>query len=180
MSTPIKTSVPTATGTWQGNGIIWKEYNLGTQREVGATRNDIKFSNEREFKHIDFNGQYGEIEGNKRITKSIPVLTFGLLELTYTNFEDCFAGLNVQNAGNYHEITEDMAIAPGDYHENITWAGVRDDNKYAMIQIQHALGDGKMEFNIKAHEDIVLDIQFTAHYGKATMDEPPWLIRLEN
>lgn len=180
MSTPIKTSVPTATGTWQGNGIIYKEYSETTQREVGATRGDIKFSDDREFKHIDFNGQYGMIEGNRRITKSQPMLTFGLLELTSTNFNDCFAGLSVSDTGDYQEITDDLIISAGDYHENITWAGVRDDDKYALIQLLNVLGDGKIEFNIKAHEDIVLDVQYTAHYAKDAMDSPPWRIRLEN
>jgi hypothetical protein len=180
MSTPIKTSVPTPTGTWQGNGILYKEFDLGTEREIGASRGDIKFNVDREFKHIDFNGQLGPIKGNKRLTKSEQILTFGLLELTYTNFEDCFAGLLVVDSGVYHEITEDLTIADADYHDNITWAGVRDDNKYAIIQLLDALGDGKLEFNIKQHEDIVLDTQFTAHYARDAMDEPPWRIRLED
>lgn len=180
MSSPITTSVPTPTGTWQGNGILWKEYGEATVREIGATRGDIKITWDREFKHIDFNGQYGPIEGNKRITKSTQVLTFGLLELTYQSFEDCFAGLAVSDAGTYHEIAEDLTIAAADYHENVTWAGYRDDNKYAIILLYNALGDGKIEFNIKQHEDIVMDVQFSSHYSNSAMTTSPIKIRLED
>jgi hypothetical protein len=180
MGAAITPAVPTATNLWRGTGICYKEYGEGTQREIGATRGDIKFSDDREFRHQDYNGMYGPTEGLKVITKAVQMLTFPLLDLSYQNFDDCFAGLAVSDEGAYHEITEDLAVAAADYHENITWAGERKDGKYALILIFNALGDGKIEMNMKDKDDIVLDTQFTAHYGTATPTTPPWAIRMED
>jgi hypothetical protein len=180
MGSAITPSVPTATGTIRGTGILYKEYGEGTQREIGASRGDITFIDDREFRHKDFNGQYGPVEGNKVIIKSEQILKFGLLELTYQNFEDCYAGLAVSDEGAYHQITGDLAVAAGDYHENVAWAGERHDSKYCIILLNNALGDGKIEMPIKDKDDIVIDTQFTAHYGTATPTTPPWSIRLED
>jgi hypothetical protein len=180
MGNAITPSVPTATGTWRGTGILYKEYGEGTEREIGASREDIIFTDSREFRNIDFNGKYGPIEGNTVITESVQTLKFSLLELTYQNFEDCWAGLAVSDEGAYHQVTGDLAIAAGDYHENVAWWGERHDAKYAGILLNNALGDGSIEANIKDKEDLVIDVQFTAHYGTATPTTPPWSIRLED
>ena len=180
MGNAITPSVPTATGTWRGTGIVYKEYGEGTEREIGATRGDIKFIDDREFRDVEYNGMYGPTKGLKVITKSVQQLVFGLLELTYQNFEDCFAGLAVTDEGAYHQVTGDLAIAAGDYHENVAWFGERHDAKYAGLLLNNALGDGKIEMNIVDKDDIVLETQFTAHYGTATPTTPPWSIRLED
>lgn len=180
MGSAITPSVPTAGNTIQGTGILYKEYGEASVREIGATREEIKFIDDKEFSHIDFNGMYGPVEGNREIIKSVQTLTFSLLELSYQNFDDCFAGLAVTDAGAYHNITGDLAIAAGDYHENVAWVGRRHDSKYAIILLYNALGDGKMELPIKDKEDILTNVQYTAHYGTATLTTPPWAIRLED
>ena len=180
MGDAITPSVPTATGTWRGTGILYKEYGEGSQREIGANRGTISFTDDREFRNIDYNGKYGPTEGNSVIIKSEQILKFGLLELTYQNFEDCWAGLAVSDEGAYHQITGDLAIAAGDYHENVAWFGERHDGKYAGILLNNALGDGKIEMTIDDKEDIVPEDQYTAHYGSATPTTPPWSIRLED
>jgi hypothetical protein len=180
MSNAITPSVATTTGTWRGTGILYKEYGEGTQREIGAHRGGIKFNIDRDFRHIDFNGQYGKIEGNNVITKSEPTIEFDLLELSYQNFEDCFAGLVVTDEGAYHKIAEDLAIAAGDYHENVAWLGQTHAGKYAAIILFNALGNGKIEMNIKDKEDIVLGTKFEGHYGTATPTTPPWEFRIED
>jgi hypothetical protein len=180
MGTAITPSVPTAGGTIQGTGILYKEYGETSARAIGANRDEIKFLDDKEFSHIDYNGMYGPTEGMREITKSVQTLTFGLLELTYQNFVDCFVGLAVTDAGAYHQIAGDLAIAAGDYHENVAWVGQRHSGKYAIILLYNALGDGKMELAIKDKEDILANVQYTAHYGTATPTTPPFAIRLED
>lgn len=180
MSTAITPSVPTTTGTIRGTGILYKEYGEGTEREIGAHRGDVKFTVDREFRHIDFNGQYGKIEGNNVITKSEPMVEFDLLELSYQNFEDCFAGLVVTDEGEYHKIAEDLAIAAGDYHENVAWVGETHAAKYAAIIVFNALGNNKIEMAIKDKDDIIVGTKFEGHYGSATQTTPPWEIRIED
>lgn len=178
MGGAITPSVPAATNTWRGTGILYKEYGV-SQREIGGTRGDIKFMNDREFRHQDYNGMYGVTEGKRLITKAEQSLTFGLLDLSYQNFDDCFAGLAVSNETTYYKVTGDLTIAASDYHDNVVWAGERKDGKYAIILLENALGDGKIEMNIQDKDDIVLDTQFTAHYAESTPTVEPWEIRLE-
>jgi len=180
MSQAITPAVNTATNTWQGTGILYKNFGLATQREIGATRGDIKFNVDREFKHVDYNGMYGPTKGNKYITQEVSMLEFELLELSWQNLEDCYAGCVVTDEGTYHKITGDLAIAAGDYHDNVVWAGVRDDGKYGLLYVKDALGDGKIEFAIKDKETIVNNTKFTGHYDKSTPTTPPWEIRMED
>jgi len=180
MGSAITPSVPTATGTWRGTGIVYKEYGEGSAREIGATKDEIKFIDDKEFRYPEFNGMYGPIEGLTEIIKSVQTLTFGLLTLTWQNFDDCFVGLAVTDAGAYHQIVGDLTIAAGDYHENVSWNGERHDGKYGIIILYNALGDGKMELPIKDKEDVVANVQYTAHYGTATPTTPPFAIRLED
>lgn len=180
MGSAITPSVPTANGTWRGTGILYKEYGTGTQREIGATRDEIKFVDDKEIRHVDFNGMYGMYEGFREVTKSVQQLTFSLLELTYQNFDDCFAGLAVTDEGAYHKITGDLAIAAGDYHDNVSWNGKRHNDKYAIILLSNALGDGKMELSINDKDDILSNVQFTSHYDPSFPTTVPFEIRLED
>lgn len=180
MGAAVTPSVATATGTWRGTGILYKEYGLGGQREIGAHQGDVKFSRDVEFKETSYNGQYGPQKSMKVITKSVPMIEFDLLELSYQNFEDCWAGLVVTDAGAYHQVAEDLAVAAGDYHDNIAFFGERHDGKYWAVLIENALGESKLEMAFKAHEDVVAGAKFVGHYDSSTPTTPPWSLRLED
>lgn len=180
MSTAISPKVNTSTNTWRGDGILYKDYGLAGQAELGATKGDIKFDVDREFYHEDYNGMYGPTEGNHEITKEVSSMEFELLDLGYQQFTDCYAGCAVSDEGAYHKIVGDLAVAAGDYHDNIVWAGYRADGKYAILYLKNALGDGKISFAIKSKENVVSNVHFTGCYGTATPTVPPWEIRLED
>lgn len=180
MSTAITPKVNTSTNTIRGTGILYKNYGLGTQAEIGATRGDIKFGVDREFKHYDYNGMYGPTKGNFEITKEVTTLEFELLDLGYQQFENCFAGCAVSDEGAYHKITGDLAVASTDYHDNVVWAGKRDDGKYVLLYLKNALGDGKIEMALKEKETVISNVHFTGCYDPTTPTTPPWEIRLED
>jgi len=180
MGSAITPSVPTATNVIRGVGILYKNYGLGTQREIGATKGDIKYVVDRKFMHTDYNGMYGPTEGMHDIVEEVASIEFETLDLSYQNFEDAYAGCVVSDQGAYHKITGDLAVAAGDYHDNIVWAGKRKDGKYVLLYISNALGDGKIELAIKDKDDVVSNVHFTGCYGTSTPTTPPWEIRLED
>lgn len=177
----ITPAVNTQTNTFRGTGLLYIDYGLVGQRAIGATKDgEIKITIDREFMHTDYSGMYGPTKGNHEITKEVTSMEFDLLELGYQNFEDCWAGNVVTDEGTYHKITGDLTVADADYHTNVVWAGQRKDGKYAIYYLKNALGDGKIESALKAHENLACNVKFTACYDNSTPTTPPWELRLED
>ena len=180
MGSAITPTVATATKVIRGTGILYKNYGVTGQRVLGATKGDIKYVVDRKFMHTDYNGMYGPTEGMHEIIEEVASMEFDILDLGYKEFEDCYAGCNVTDEGAYHKITGDLAVAAGDYHDNVVWAGKRKDGKYCLLYLSNALGDGKIDLALKDKEDLVSNVHFTGCYGTTTPTTPPWEIRLED
>lgn len=180
MGSAITPTVATPTKVIRGTGILYKNYGVTGQRVLGATKGDVKYVVDRKFMHTDYNGMYGPTEGMHEIIEEVASMEFELLDLGYQEFEDCYAGCVVTDEGTYHKITGDLAVAAGDYHDNVVWAGKRKDGKYCLLYLSNALGDGKIDLALKDKDDLVSNVHFTACYGTATPTTPPWEVRLED
>lgn len=176
----ITPAIALPTDTWLGDGYLLKNYGETTERELGGVSGDSVFKVTREYRETPLNGLYGPTEDQKVLVRIIPVLTFGLLSLSATNLVDCFAGLEVQDEGTYHEITDSIEVINAHYHTNITYIGQRKDGKDIIVILEKALGDGSIEAAFKTKEDVILNTQFTAHFDKDYPTIAPWKIRYED
>jgi hypothetical protein len=174
----ITPSAPSQGNTLLGDGIIYKNYALATQREIGACSGDSKFIRNGNFNHVDYNGMYGPTKGQKYKTKSEPSLSIALLELSPTNLADCFAGLTVTDNTTYYEVTESLTVSDSQYWTNLTFIGETKSGLPVWIQMDNVLGDTeKIELAIKTDNPIIVDCLLTGHYGTAALTTPPWRMR---
>ncbi|MGL5709968.1 MAG: hypothetical protein ACRCW9_03890 [Cetobacterium sp.] len=174
-----KPSVPSPNDVILGDGIIYKDYGLATQRELGACSGDSKFTVGKKFNHVDYNGQYGDTKDLKYKTRVEPKLTINLLSISPQNLKDCFAGLQVSDQTNYYEITESVEVVSADYWTNLTFIGETKSGNDVVIIMDNVLGDmEKFEMVFKTDNHVITDVQFTGHYGTATPTTPPYKIRI--
>jgi hypothetical protein len=174
----INPSVPSETDVVLGDGVLYKDYGLATQREIGACSGDSKFSIAKKFNHVDYNGQYGDTKGLKYVTKSQPQLTINLLSISPQNLSDCFAGLTLTDQATYVEVSESLTITSSMYWTNLTFIGERKDGKDVFIQLDNVLGDQeKIDMALKTDNHLIVDCLFTAHYADNTPTTPPWRMR---
>jgi len=173
----ITPSVPATTNIVLGDGILYKDYELGTQAEIGAVRGDSVFNVERQFREQDYNGSYGPTEGLKVKTKVIVTMKIALLELSTTNIVNCFAGMANTDQTTYYELKESLDIAAADYWDNMAFVGQRSDGKAVIILMENVLGDGNFAMAMKNKDDVVVDTNFTAHYATTTPTVAPYELR---
>jgi len=174
----IRPSVANPENVILGDGIIYKNYGLATEREIGACRGDSKFTVTRKFKHIDYNGQYGQTKGNLRKVNVEPVLMLNLVELSEQNMIDCFAGLRQSDEGDYKEITEDLDIVTTDYWTNVAFVGATASGRSVIIIVDNPLGDiDKLEFVYKTDDEVISDVQLTGTYDRNNPTVVPYKIR---
>jgi hypothetical protein len=174
---PITPSVPNQTNILLGDGILYKDYALGTQQEIGAVRGDSVFNVARSFREQDYNGSYGPTEGLKVKTKVIVTMKIALLELSVVNIANCFTGLGNTDKTTYYELKESLDIAAADYWNNLAFVGQRADGKAAIILMENVLGDGNLGLALKNKDDVVVDTNFTAHYATTAPTIAPYEIR---
>lgn len=171
-------TVPNNDDVILGDGVLYKNYGLGSQREVGACSGDSKFTVTRKFAHIDYNGMYGDTLDKKRIIQVMPILTVNMLSLSPTNLADCFAGLAVADNTTYYEVTDTLTIGSSNYWTNLTFIGESKSGKDIWVQMDNVLGDSeKIEMVFKTDSHVITDIQFTAHYGTTTPTTAPYRYR---
>lgn len=174
----ITPSVPNNDDIILGDGIIYKNYGLGSQRELGACSGDSKFVVTKKIVHIDYNGMYGDTLDKKRVTSCVPSLNINLLSVSPTNLADCYAGLAVTDAGTYYEVTDTLTIGASNYWTNLTFIGESKSGKDIWIQMDNVLGDSeKIEWALKTDSHVISDVQFTGHYGTTTPTTAPYRIR---
>lgn len=174
----IRPSVANPENVILGDGMVFKNWGLATEREIGACRGDSKFTVTRKWKHIDYNGQYGQTKGNNRKVNVEPVLMLNLVEMSPQNIEDCFGGLRSSDAGDYVEITEDLDVAVTDYWTNVAYVGETASGRKVVIIIDNPLGDiDKLEMVYKTDDEVITDVQLTGNYDRDYPTTVPYKIR---
>lgn len=161
--------------TYLGAGAVYFNWGLPDEICIGATKGGSEFSDNAEFRQIEYDGNYMPAKGEKQLIKMTPQLKIKSITLSIANLLKFYAGMKEDNteAGTTKLYrTFDMC---GSYIKNITFVGVTASScggeRYILITLDNVLGDNP--FMIPAtgkEEEIVIDTTLTAHIDQATFD----------
>lgn len=148
-----------------GMGVV----SVGTT-PIGLTRGGSAFLVEREYRHIEADGDMGIVKGRTVIDKENAMLTVNALELfTAADMTKYYPGMSV-TAGT---LTSTLEIVAGDYSD-VKWVGKTKDGKAVTINVENALNLSNLEWTLEDKNEVVPSLEFSATYDEATKDTPPW------
>ena len=180
MPKAITPTANTATGTILPQGLIYKNWNTATERELGATSEDgCEFGVEREWRHQNYSGMRGKTKGNEIKKRVDCYLKIPLLELSNANLKDVNQGITSTDNTTHYTLREDFDVSDDDYWENIAWVGVRNDGKYCAYVVENPLNMENFIQALKDGQDVIQNCKFDGHYLKTATDTIPYYIELE-
>lgn len=139
---------------------------------IGLTRGGGTFTLEREFRHIDADGDRGLVEGRQQLESEIPKLVVnGLDVFTAADLLKFYPGL----ANTTGTVTGTLVIASGDYVD-VEWTGKTKDGKGVTIKVDNALNLANLEWGLEDKSEVIATLEFTGHYAEATRTTPPWSV----
>lgn len=161
------------------SGAVYKNYGLGTQLLLGATRGGNVFSIETEYRDMAVDGAKGPVKGSRRITRVMAKLTANFIEFSSSILNLSLPGSSTSALANHTSVTRSLQIALTDYSTNIALVGeVSGAPSYPIICIlSNPIVDSNIEINMTDNEEAVYTVTFTAHFDPDTLDTEPWEIR---
>lgn len=158
-------------------GIVYKDYGLGTQALLGATRGGNSIEVLQELRQIPVDGQPGRVKGDTRIIKDGAKLTINICEHTTNLLLDALPGATNTPTGTHDVITRASQIASGDYITNlavvIQKAGTA---QYFIFQIANALCVSGCKMDFKEKDEAVMTLEFEGAYAVNALTTAPWQI----
>lgn len=164
-------------------GAVYLNYELPTERLLGATRGGNTFTIEQDVREIEIDGAPGPVKGARRIIEVRPRMSTNLLEITRENLLMAIPGavsvpLPDAAAATHDSITRSRNITNADYIENVALVGtVSGSDEPIIIILENALQDENFEIGTEDRDESVLEVQFTGHFDAANMGREPWEIR---
>lgn len=168
-----------------GAGAIYFNYDTDDEIAIGATKGGSTFNVEREYYESEQDGAFGPVKGDKVKISVIPTLTINAMELMPSNVEKFYAGMEEtrngggdgENGKDYIELRERLVIEDTDYLENVAFVGETKDKKEVVIILENPLGDGETDWAMEPKENVVPEVQFTAHFDRDTPHKIPYTMR---
>jgi hypothetical protein len=144
--------------------------------DVALTRGGGAFAVEREYKHIEADGDLGPVKGRIRKVKSLATLKMNVLELLPSNLPKFYPAMTLTTSDPAKDVlTGASDISTSDY-STVTWTGVTKDGKEVYIELQNAINLENFEWEIADKEEIVPELTFTAAYLESARTTEPWKI----
>lgn len=164
-------------------GAVYINYDLPTERLLGATRGGNSFVVEQDVREIEIDGAKGPVKGARRVIEVRTRLTTNLLELSLENMLMAIPGSTStaspdDTAATHDRITRSRNIIGTDYLENVALVGtISGSDEPIIIIVRNALNDQNFEIGTEDRDETVLEVQFTGHFDAANLDLEPFEIR---
>ncbi|MBE6068847.1 MAG: hypothetical protein E7211_14290 [Clostridium lundense] len=156
-----------------GMGVV----TVGTT-PIGLTRGGSAFVVEREYRHIEADGDKGIVKGRTVIDSENAKLTVNALELfNASDMTKYYPGMSItpdnETTPTKNIMTSTLKIVEGDYND-VTWTGKTKDGKPVTIKIKNALNLDNLEWTLEDKNEVVPSLGFSATYDETTKDTAPW------
>ena len=159
-------------------GAVYKNYGLGGEQLIGATRDGSTFTIETEIREMPVDGAKGPVKGLRRKTSVVARISAKFIEFTTDLLKTALPGAESTDNLTHEEIRRALQITLADYAENIALIGEKSGSSEPIILgIENALADGGFEVGMVDDDEAGITIQFTAHFDPANLDQEPWFIR---
>lgn len=145
---------------------------------VGLTRGGGQFTVEREYRVIEADGDFGNVKGRIRKTKSMAKLVVNALELLPDNLAKLYPATTVtlDNPVGTDTLTGKADIEDADYNSTVTWTGRTKGGRSVIITVENAINLENIDFALVDKEEIVSTLTFTASYLELSRTTEPWKI----
>lgn len=164
------------------SGALYVNYDEGGQALIGATRGGAVFTIEQEVREIPLDGALGPVKNLRRITRSMPRLTFTLMEFTLTDLKRFLPSSASVTNGNWDDITRNTsAIASGQYLTNVALvAEVSGTSNPVICKVKNALFTAAFALTTVDKDEGNLPLEAVGHYLDTDLDTEPWEVRWPN
>lgn len=166
------------------SGAVYKNYGLGGETLLGATRGGSTFRIEQEIRTMEVDGAKGDVKGDKRIIKVRPVLEVNFIEISTDLIKLALPGADSADypatQGKTHDrIYRALDLATSDYIDNIAIVGecTGSSTNAIVCGINNVLANGNFEMAFAENDESVLKLTFTGHFVPTDLDTEPWFIR---
>lgn len=142
-----------------GNGV----FSIGIT-PIAITRGGGQFTVEREVRHIEADGDRGDVKGRHVIDKSIPKLTLNALEIIPANMTKMYPGLKSTTGTGNTTVTGDGQIKDADYNSEVTWTGKTKGGKSVLITVENAINLENFDWTLADKDEVVATLTYTGCY----------------
>jgi hypothetical protein len=153
--------------------IVFKNYGLSSQEEIGITRDGAEFNVTEEIRQIEHDRSMGRTKGFETVDKIDAYIKVKTLELTNEHIRDSLAACMVTENGGIVNTTG--GIIPDDrYLDNVTIFGIENKSgAYKKIQIRNAAAcnNGGLTTSFSPKGEAELDLQFNAAWNPLDVTE---------
>ena len=144
---------------------------------LGATRGGNVFTIEQDIKDIIIDGVKGPVKGGRRFIKVNAKLTCNFIEHTLNLLQMALPGSETTSTPDHIKLSRNLTITDDDYVDNIVIiAQMAGTDQTVICGVKNALADGNFEMGTEDSNERGLQITFTAHFDKLTLDEEPWVL----
>lgn len=179
-------------------GAVYINIGLADERLLGATQGGNSFVIETEYHTPEIDSMKGNLKGATRIVGVNAKLTTNIIALTTDNIKLALAGstsatasapaavgtnppLGTAAANAHTKFTRSGKLASTDYVTNIALVGeVSGKNENVIIILKNVLALGSIEFGFEDRGEVVVPVEFTAHFDPASPLAEPWEIYYPN
>lgn len=166
-------------------GAVYINYGEADERLLGATSGGNTFTVERKVREIEIDGARGPVKGARRIVEHRATLSVNLLEMGRENLKLILTAADVSDVidpNTQQKVADKIQprdnIIDSDYVKNIALvAQLSGSGDPVVIILHNALADDKLEFKMEDQKEATPEVQFTAHYDPANMNQVPYEIR---
>ena len=173
-------------------GAVYINLGLADERLLGATSGGNQFTLETEFHTPEIDSVRGAVKGTSRIVAAKAILKTNLIEVTTDNLELALPGtdpatasapasivvgapLGTAAANAHTKFTRTRRLQDTDYIANIAIVGeVSGKAENIIIILKNTLALGNLELGFEDKGEVILPVEFTAHYDPAAPTLEPW------
>lgn len=146
--------------------------------DIAVTRGGGQFVVERAFKHIDADGDMGNVKGRNRKIRSVPMLTVNALELLPANLPKMYAATQITTvAGSPAKdtLTGKADVEDSDY-VTVKFTGKNKGGRSVIITLENAINLEGIDWSLEDKDEVVATVTYTGHYLETAKDIEPWKI----
>lgn len=167
--------MPTPDNIILGDGVFYVD-----EVPVALTRGGGQFTVEREYRHIEADGDYGPVKGRIRKIRSKAMLKLNALELIPAQVLQMYPALQLSTDVDGSTITGKEKIEAADYNDEVVWVGETLDGKAVRITLENAINLENLDWALVDKEEIVPEVNYTSTYLESARKTEPWKLEWLN
>lgn len=141
-------------------GIVYLNYGLPNQRELGETKGGSVFEVEVELRQIEADGQKGRTKGMKRKIREDAAITANILNLSLENIKLALPGAVITT----NKLSSGWKIEMSEYLDNVTIIGETLEGKLMKMSVYNAMTEEGLNIPLVDKDESAVSLKFWANH----------------